>query len=192
MSKTRRVQGNSAGQHHPIQILLWIVGIVTPIVGASWALFLYRRAEPIPHPVPPSQTEPLVFKAPSIVAPTLTINSFIVGGWDVSISNPNPSMMSISRARLVSPEGAYSAVPTTRNLGPFQVTSMEITAFDEGPNGRSNLEMAKKKLMFMDYETTNCSLEVTVLDVAGEQHSARQDFKCGQIFYMKNPPPPPQ
>ena len=100
-------------------------------------------------------------------------------------------MMSIVRVYLVSPEGAFPVATTTRTLGPLQVTPIGLSAFDESPQGQSNLAVAKKKLMFMGKDTTNCTLEVTVVDVAGKQHTAGQGFKCSQIAYMKNPPAPP-
>jgi hypothetical protein len=141
---------------------------------------------------PPREGGAGVFEAPAILAPVISVNRFLVGGWEVSLSNPNPSMMSISHAYLVSPEGSFPADATTKDLAPLHVTSFVITAFGDSPQGQSNLETARKKLMFMDYETTNCALEVAVIDIKGQSHSARQEFKCGQIFYMKNPPSPPK
>jgi hypothetical protein len=185
MTKSRKTQRRAGSQHHRIQVALWIVGIIAPIVTGAWALFLYSSDKPAAQP------SPIAFKPPPIVPPVLTINGYFVGGWDVSISNSNASMMSTVRVYLVSPEGAFPVSTTTRTLGPLQVTPVSLSAFDESAQGQSNLAVAMKKLMFMDFDTTKCTLEVTVVDVAGKQHTAGEDLKCGQIAYMKNPPPPP-
>lgn len=193
MSRGRKTQVKANGQHHWLEKLSWTVGIVGTLAGGAWAVFVYMHPEPSPSPQPaPPSPGPLIFKAPPINAPTFTIDNFPVGGWDVSVSNPNPSMMRIASALLISPEGGFPTFMTTHDLAPLRVTPLRITAFDESPQGSANLDSAKKKLMFMDYETTKCVLELTVQGIDGKRHMPRQEFKCGQIIYMKNPPRPPK
>src|SRR5262245_19336227 len=102
--------------------------------------------------------------SPKVLEPVLTINGFFLGGWDISISNPTDTTMSISRGLLTSPFGAFSLNRSVDDLGAKRVTRLGISAFDNSSLGHFNLDGAKQYLMYKDFNTP-CTIQIVTVDV---------------------------
>ena len=139
---------------------------------------------PVQNPVdgPPLANRLPTFTAPPTRTPVLHINRWLLGGWEVTISNPNMTMLTIGGGSLVTPDSSYPVSTSVRDLMPLGVTTVAVFVFDATPQGQSNLQGLRLHVAKKPYNTP-CSLELIAIDVKGDRHKLTESFNCGQMPY---------
>lgn len=150
------------------------------LVITGWSLMRQRPVEQQPlQQAPP-------FHAPPIVGHNVTIASWLIGGWTLSVGNKNFTELTAKNATLVSGSTGF---PLTNIAGatlkPMGTTTFNIFAFDPSPQGQANLSLARQHFTPAVLDS-QCAVRLTARDLDGTEHVAGATFRCGQMMF---PPP---
>ena len=167
----------------------------TPLYYARSILTDARITCPGDNPAGPAQ---------SLSAATITLTSWFTGGWNILITNPIRSQVTISSGILAnSPnrgEMAYgfpiepvyplrqqAAVGQSPNLSALpeeSASQMQLILFGNYPQGCANWRTLRQKLFNPadDFGRTTCRIKLSLVSVSGEQAEiVSEAFQCNRI-----------
>lgn len=125
-------------------------------------------------------------------APKLTLSRWPLGGWEITLSNPNASDLAITDAMLIAkPKGAtdlgFPLAFSRADLPRASVTALKLTLFDQTQSGASNLRALQTvpAIDMFNSSTTACLVEVTAVDIDGGKHKAYEEFNCSRLPFPR-------
>lgn len=171
-----------------------VVCVIAFILASVSAYAIHRSGASTPSdpPIKPAAPASSADAAQSIRAPKLTLSRWPIGGWDVTLSNPNPTDLAMADAMLVARQNSghnlgFPLASSRNDLPKSSVTSLRLTLFDQTQAGSSNLRalQAAPAIDIFNNPTTNCLVEVTLVDIEGGKHKTHEEFNCSRVPFPR-------